>query len=143
MARDVLQDVLDTIRLQGYVAGIHTFSAPWGFLTAPGDHHIAFLLILEGGGILEIDEEEQPPCHLQAGDIVVLPQGNRYSLRDREQSPVVPWLSLQKQQPGVLGPRTRFASGCYSFVDLSTRPVFAMLPSLIHLRNRTGRSLRN
>src|SRR5689334_9025295 len=136
MTIDVLQDMLDTIRLQAYKAGIYTFSAPWGFQTAPGNHHIAFLVILERGGILEIDEEEQPPCHLQTGDIVVLPRGNRYSLRDREQSPVVPWLSFLKQEPGVLGPITRFASGCYSFVDHSTRPVFSMLPALIHLRQQ-------
>jgi AraC-like DNA-binding protein len=141
MTIDVLQDMLNTIRLQAYLAGIYTVSAPWGFQTVPGDHHIAFLVILERGGIFEIDEEEQPPCHLQAGDIVVLPRGHRYSMRDRRQSPVVPWLSFQKQEPGVLGPITRFASGCYSFVDHSTRPVFSMLPSLIHLRQQDWQAI--
>lgn len=133
MTRDVLQDVLDTIRLQAYIAGIHTFSAPWGFETAPGDHHIAFLVMLEGEGIFAIEGEGQPPCHLQPGEMVIIPRGNRYSMRDREQSPVVPWLLFQKQASGVLGPTTRFASGCYSFVDRSIRPIFSMLPPLLHL----------
>ena len=52
MAIDVLQDVLDTIRLHGLIAGIHTFAAPWGYATTPDSQDIAFLVMLQGGGIL-------------------------------------------------------------------------------------------
>jgi len=141
MTKDVLQDVLDTIRLQAYKAGVYAFSAPWGFVTAPDNHHIAFLVMLEGAGLLEIEGAELPARHLQVGDIVVLPRGHRYSVRDREHSPVVPWLVLQNQKSDMPGPRARFASGCYSFVDLSTRPVFAILPALIHLRQQDWQNI--
>src|SRR5260370_11293968 len=54
MAIDVLQDVLDTIRLHGLIAGIHTFTTPWGYTTTPDSQDIAFLVMVQGGGILEV-----------------------------------------------------------------------------------------
>src|SRR5256885_4600103 len=87
MAIDVLQDVLDTIRLHGLIAGIHTFAAPWGYATAPDSQDIAFLVMVQGGGILEVEEGDLPVRTFQSGDIVVLPRGTRYMLRDKVHSP--------------------------------------------------------
>jgi AraC-like DNA-binding protein len=137
MAIDVLQDVLDTIRLHGVIAGVHTFAAPWGYATTPDSQDIAFLVMVAGGGILEVEEGDLPVRTLQSGDIVVLPRGTRYMLRDTVHSPTRPFTELtelQTQRQGAVGTMTRIASGCYRFVDISKKPVFSVLPPLIHLR---------
>ena len=138
MAIDVLQDVLDTLRLQGLITGIYTFAAPWGYATTPDSQDIAFLVMVQGGGILEIEEGDPPVRTLQSGDIVVLPRRTRYILRDKMHSPVLLFTELtelQTQRQGAVGNTTRIASGCYRFVNISKKPVFSVLPPLIHLRN--------
>jgi hypothetical protein len=137
MAIDVLQDVLDTIRLQGLISGIYTFAAPWGYTTTPDSQDIAFLVMVAGGGMLEIEEGDPPVRTLHSGDIVVLPRSTRYMLRDTRHSPVLLFTELtelQTQRPGALGKTTRIAKGCYQFVNSSKKPVFSVLPPLIHLR---------
>src|SRR2546423_13009070 len=137
MAIDVLQDVLDTLRLQGLITGIYTFAAPWGYATTPDSQDIAFLVMVQGGGILEIEEGDPPIRTLQSGDIVVLPRRTRYILRDKMHSPVLLFTELtelQTHRQGAVGKTTRIASGCYRFVDSSKKPVFSVLPPLIHLR---------
>jgi len=137
MAIDVLQDVLDTIRLHGLIAGIHTFTTPWGYATTPDSQDIAFLVMVQGGGMLEIEEGDPPVRTLQSGDIVVLPRRTRYILRDKMHSPVLLFTELtelQTQRQGAVGNTTRIASGCYQFVNSSKKPVFSVLPPLIHLR---------
>src|SRR6266487_5239025 len=113
MAIDVLQDVLDTIRLQGLITGIHTFTTPWGYTTTPDSHDIAFLVMVQGGGILEVEEGDPPVRTLQSGDIVVLPRRTRYILRDKMHSPVLLFTELtelQTQRQGAVGNTTRIAS---------------------------------
>ncbi len=142
MAIDVLQDVLDTLRLRGLIAGIHTFAAPWGYAATPDSHDIAFLIMLEGGGLLEVEQADPPVRPLQSGDIVVLPQKTGYILRDRMHSPIRPFTELKKTQgQGAVGTTTRFASGCYRFVDSSKKPVLSVLPPLIHLHQEDYQSI--
>ena len=137
MAIDVLQDVLDTIRLHGLIAGVHTFAAPWGYATTPDSQDIAFLVMVQGGGILEVEEGDPPVRTLQSGDIVVLPRRTRFILRDTMHSPVLLFTELtelQTQRQGAVGNTARIASGCYRFVNISKKPVFSVLPPIIHLR---------
>src|SRR5438876_12152934 len=115
MAIDVLQDVLDTIRLHGLIAGIHTFAAPWGYATTPDSQDIAFLVMVQGGGILEVEEGDPPVRTLQSGDIVVLPRRTRYILRDTIHSPVRLFTELTKlltKRQGAVCYTTRITSGC-------------------------------
>src|SRR6266849_10239504 len=137
MAIDVLQDVLDTIRLQGLITGIYTFTTPGGYTTTRDSLDIALLVMVAGGGMLEIEEGDPPVRTLQSGDIVVLPRSTRYMLRDTRHSPVLLFTELtelQTQRQGALGKTTRIAKGCYQFVDSSKKPVFSVLPPLTHLR---------
>src|SRR5260370_8742107 len=99
MAIDVLQDVLDTIRLQGLITGIYTFTTPWGYTTTPDSLDIALLVMVQGGGILEIEEGDPPVRTLQSGDIVVLPRRTRYILRDTMHSPVLLFTELTDLHP--------------------------------------------
>ena len=117
MANDVLQDVLDTIRLQGLITGIHTFTTPWGYTTTPDSQDIAFLVMVQGGGILEIEEGDPPVRTLQSGDIVVLPRRTRYILRDKMHSPVLLFTELtelQTQRQGAVAIRHASPAGATS-----------------------------
>src|SRR5579884_1677457 len=134
MAVDVLQDVLATIRLRGVVADVVTLTEPWGFATLPKDHDMAFLAIIKGSCVLELRDGQQPAHMLQSGDIVVLPRGDDYVLRDTLYTPVLPLADLQTRPQKVNGEKTIIASGCYQFIDVSKHPIFSMLPRIIHLR---------
>lgn len=140
MPIDVLQDVLDTIRLQGLIA-VHDFIAPWGYITTPDSYDIAFLVMIEGNGLFEVEEANLPVRALQSGDIVMLPRGNHYILRDQIHSPVRPFMELKAQRQTAFGPRTRIAKGCYRFVGSRSMPIFSVLPPLIHLRQQDYQSI--
>ena len=87
--------------------------------------------------MLEIEEGDPPVRTLQSGDIVVLPRRTRYILRDTMHSPVLLFTELtelQTHRQGAAGKTTRIASGCYRFVNTSRKPVFSVLPPIIHLR---------
>jgi AraC-like DNA-binding protein len=134
MAVDVLQDVLATIRLRGVVADVITLAEPWGFATLPKDHDMAFLAIINGSCVLELRDGQQPAHMLQSGDIVVLPRGDDYVLRDTLRTPIMPLADLHTRQQESSGEKTTIASGCYQFTDVGRHPIFSMLPRIIHLR---------
>jgi AraC-like DNA-binding protein len=134
MTIDVLQDILATIRLRGVVADVTTLTEPWGFATLPKDHDMAFLAIIQGNCVLELRDEQQPAHMLQSGDIVVLPRGDDYVLRDTLHTPILPLADLHTRPQKTGGAQTTIASGCYQFIDVGKHPIFSMLPRLIHLR---------
>jgi len=134
MTIDVLQDVLATIRLRGIVADVITLTEPWGFATLPKDHDMAFLAIIKGNCVMELPDGQQPAHMLQSGDIVVLPRGDDYILRDTLHTPILPPGDLQTRPQKANGEKTTIASGCYQFTDVGKHPIFSMLPRIIHLR---------
>jgi AraC-like DNA-binding protein len=134
MAVDVLQDVLSTVRLRTVTGGLRTLAAPWGFRTIPNDHHIAFLIIIDGGGLLELEEADPPVHQLQSGDIVVLPRGETYILRNKEHSSIGPFTELLARAHDASSTTTRLIGGCYQLTDSAKHPVFSVLPRIIHLR---------
>lgn len=141
MAIDVLQDVLNTLRFQGLIAGIHTFAAPWGYITAPESPDIAFVVLVEGSGLLQVEGGNPSVCSLQSGDLVVMPQRTRFILRDTMYSPILPFTELKKiQGQGAVGKTTRIASGCYRVVDNNKLPILSVLPPLIHLHQEDYQS---
>src|SRR5438128_1941871 len=118
MAVDVLQDVLSTIRLRGVIADVVTLTEPWGFATLPKDHDMAFLAIIKGNCALELRDGQQPAHMLQSGDIVVLPRGDDYVLRDTLHTPIMPLANLQARSQEASGEKITIASGCYQFIDV-------------------------
>jgi AraC-like DNA-binding protein len=85
---DVLSEVLKTVKLDGAVFFNGEFSSPWcarepdactmaSYLPARPKHVIIFHLITEGRGYVRIEEDGRG-VPLEAGDIVILPQGNAH-----------------------------------------------------------------
>lgn len=85
---DVLSEVLKTVKLDGAVFFNGEFSSPWcarepdactmaSYLPARPKHVIIFHLMTEGRGYVRIEEDGRS-VPLEAGDIVILPQGNAH-----------------------------------------------------------------
>lgn len=86
---DVLSDVLRSVRLTGALlffveaSSPYLAEAPASELLAPiilpgAQHIVSYHLLMEGSCYCEI--AGQPPLHLSAGDVVVIPHGDRYAL---------------------------------------------------------------
>ena len=85
---DVLSEVLRAVKLDGAVFFNGEFSSPWcarepdactmaSYLPAYPKHVIIFHLVTEGRGYVRI-EEDGCGVPLEAGDVVILPQGNAH-----------------------------------------------------------------
>jgi AraC-like DNA-binding protein len=86
---DVLSDALSTVRMNGAIFFDAAFTAPWGFKApraemfasdlAPGVEHIViFHLLTEGHAVVRMDGMDD--LHLEAGDIVIVPHGDAYTV---------------------------------------------------------------
>lgn len=136
MAVDVLQDVFNSFRLRIVVADYHHLAIPWGFRVIPRYHEneIAFMVMIEGSALLELEEADPLDRQLQSGDIVVLPRGETYVLRDKKHSPIWSLSELQARTHDVGTPITHLVGGCYCTADGAGNLFFPILPRIIHLR---------
>ncbi len=86
---DVLSEVLSAVRLEGALFFNAEFSAPWclnssgaegiaPYLPSKGAHLIMFHFLTEGRAYAALPEGER--VQLEAGDIVILPHGDRHLL---------------------------------------------------------------
>ena len=88
---DVLSDVLRAVRLTGAVYfDIHA-RAPW-IAASPAtssicanvmpdfDHVIAFHIMMDGECWAQLDDESEPPVHLEAGDAILIPKGESHGM---------------------------------------------------------------
>src|SRR5712692_5541661 len=86
---DTLSDVLRAVRLSGAVLFVGEFSTPWSVwapdsrlfapMLIPGAKQLVlFHLIVEGTCWVELESES--PCKLEAGDLIVLPDGDAHAL---------------------------------------------------------------
>lgn len=86
---DLLSDALSTVRMNAAIFFDAAFTAPWGFKApraetfasdlAPGVEHIViFHLLTEGRAVVRM--EGMDDLSLEAGDIVIVPHGDAYSM---------------------------------------------------------------
>jgi AraC-like DNA-binding protein len=87
---DVLSEVLRVVRLSSAVFFTAEFSSPWA-IKSPGpiqcdptalqdlDCVSLFHIVIEGECIVEC--RERPPVRVLAGDVVILPRGDQYTMR--------------------------------------------------------------
>src|SRR6266849_1940178 len=91
---DTLSDVLRAVRLSGAVLFVGEFSTPWSVwapdsrlfapMLIPGAKQLVlFHLIVEGTCWVELESES--PCKLEAGDLIVLPDGDAHALATRQE----------------------------------------------------------
>lgn len=151
---DTLSDVLRAVRLTGGVFFAVDASAPWVAETPDGstlgphlmfgaDHVIDYHLVTHGscwGGLLG-----EPPMRLEAGDVIVFPQGDAHTISSAPGMRGNPELGLrslqgQSQLPvslSIQGGGSERAEIVCGFLGCDARPfnpLLATLPRVIHLR---------
>ncbi len=155
---DVLSDVLRTVRLTGALFFPMEVSSPWvdeipaattfARIVLPGAQHVvSYHIVTEGacwaaflGG---------PAAHLEAGDILVIPHGDPYTMSSapgmRSETPADAVLTFFRQMatgglPSVViegggGPeRAKIVCGFLGCDIRPFNPVLETLPRLVHLR---------
>ena len=139
--RDVLSDLLASVRFRSSIICRSELSAPWGFAVL-GRDFATFHIVLEGGGFIDVDGVEER-VRLSEGDLVILPLGSPHAVRD---SPSTPATRLEKLiadgsmdvrgtlRTGGGGARSILVCGGFYFEDRATNPLLASLPRLIHVR---------
>jgi AraC-like DNA-binding protein/mannose-6-phosphate isomerase-like protein (cupin superfamily) len=135
---DTTSDLLRSLRVRSNVFCLATMRAPWGF-GVPARDVASFHIVLDGGGVLEIDGE--PPVELGRGDLVVLPHGDRHVVRDRPGSPATAIGDLEQTswevRGGSDGPATELMCGTFQLENAQL--LLNALPSVIRIAGRNGR----
>ena len=154
MAADALSDLLRTVRLTGAVFFNLKVSEPWvaeapparvcqPFVMPTAQHVIEFHVVTKGfcwGGLLDDN-----PIRLQAGDIIIFPQGDAHVMSSapgmRTQPDVTLYQGSERTQLpfvltlGGMGPPT--AHVVCGFLGCDSRPfnpLLEALPRVLHLR---------
>ena len=157
MSNDTLSEVLRAVRLTGAVFFSVDATAPWVAETPaayelaphimPGvDHVIEYHVITAGtcwGGLVD-----EPPVRLQAGDVIVFPQGDSHVLSSAPGMRGVPTVEPARQAAASTrlpislsmngGGEERTAVIC-GFLGCDSRPfnpLLATLPRMIHISGR-------
>jgi len=140
--RDVLSDVLGSLRLEGRIFCRLEVGAPWGFRTP--DDGLARFHVLERGTCW-IRSLHGPALLLSPGDLV-LALGT-HQLSDGPKSPTLPMGEfLGRSAIGShavvrrrgRGPEVQMLCGAFRFGQGESHPLLAVLPPLIHIKSRTG-----
>src|SRR5262252_2078482 len=129
MSRDTLSDLLRSVRLRGAVFYYVSFRGRWSagaaaakeiaHVVMPGcDHVMEYHMFAKGNGWAAVDG--LPPIRLQAGSVVLFPQGDRHVLSS------APGLIPGEQRPELLlgsGPRPVPISFHEGIVDAGPMPI--------------------
>jgi AraC-like DNA-binding protein len=136
---DDLTDIMSLLRTSGHLYGRLDFSAPFAF-DFPGYKGIC-LIVVRGSCFLGVDKE--PPLPLAAGDFVLLPNPESYSLRSHPDLPLRPVAELCSEEKfretrliSFAGGKSRATSviaGCFAFASPESELLIKHLPSVIHL----------
>ena len=84
-ADDAISDLLARVRVHSTVYCLAELRSPWGF-SVQGRNVAKFHLLLQGQAWLVLDGREPSP--VSAGELVILPYGERHSMKDHPGSPV-------------------------------------------------------
>lgn len=144
-ASDPVSEVLRAVRIRSTVYCRSVMGAPWGFgVTAHGNP--AFHVVTTGTCWLEVDGgPDQIP--LTAGDLVVLPTGQRHWLRDNPATPAIELEELLAATPldehrrlhcGGGGSRTGLLCGGFALEGGAAHPVLCILPATVLIRGVNG-----
>lgn len=142
---DVLDDVLNTIRLNGAVYFQRTFSGDWGFETLSTPFK-KFNIIAEGQSWLRADFLKEPiPLH--SGDIVAFPHGAPYRISATPTSACLPiddTLSRRTATPVLESEEQNVTTLIFGHIEFTrdfSHPFMQDIPELIHVRAEADNDL--
>lgn len=142
---DQVGQLLRVIRTRSVIYCRSVMGAPWGFgVQAHG--HPAFHVVTAGRCWLEVDGQPgQIP--LAAGDLVVLPLGNRHWMRDAPGTAVTELEEILTTTPldagrrlryGGSGPATGLLCGGFAVENGPAHPILRALPPAVVIRGTRG-----
>ena len=159
---DVLSEVLRTIRLTGAVYFDVRLKASWATETPDieticskvmpeFEHVIAFHIMLEGACWAQLGNESAPPVRLEAGDVVLFPQGDSHFLASEAGKRSKPDLSLYYRptdhplpftvnETEGSGEEARFTCGYLGCDARPFNPILNALPAMVHVDNSAAGS---
>jgi AraC-like DNA-binding protein len=142
--QDALSLVLDGFRLRGSVSAQVAARSPWGFSVA-AHSEFGLLVITRGRVSFDMAGVDDGQLELATGDVVAMPSGDAFTVRDRPDSPVVPIteaVPCSEMRLAMPGAQTEFiilrcvlSGGC-------SNPLRAGLPRLIHLSGSDATATR-
>jgi AraC-like DNA-binding protein len=155
MGKDILSDVLGTVRLSGAVFFDVAASSPWvaeappaSILSSrvlPGAQHvIEYHVIASGFGWASLLDTDAEPVRLEPGSVLMFPQGDRHTLSSSPRMRAEPDLSVF-DQPEELSPpfyleqfgggpdETHLICGFLGCDVLPFNPVIRALPRVVHI----------
>ncbi len=153
---DVLSDVLQNVRMSGGLLFFAEYRSPWCVgcppsevfapLLVPGARRlVVFHIVVEGTCM--VNRADDTPLRLEAGDAVMMAQGDPHVLADAPERDVVPLLSLLPLPPwsqtpylvhGGEGSLTRVLCGFLNCADAQLSPFLAGLPPVMHVAASEG-----
>lgn len=137
--RDTITDLLSHVRVRSSIYCLSKLGAPWGF-EVDGADFAKFHLVIEGTCWFTVKGED--PIRLSAGELVILPRGERHTVCDNPDSPVIGLDQLVAAHPldtearmrgGGHGATTTLLCGGFALTDPIPAQVMAMLPPLLRI----------
>ena len=134
---DAVAGLLAELKVDSSVYCLSDLGAPWGFAVAGAD--IAkFHLVLDGACWLQA--EGLDPVRLGAGELAILPRGERHTMSDELDSPVTGLDQLIADHPldadarlqcGGNGAHTRLLCGGFALSEPMPAPLLELLPPVL------------
>jgi hypothetical protein len=151
---DAVSDVLRAVRLSGAVYLNATFAAPWCVIGRTDaalcaaylprcERVVSYHLIIEGSCWAQLADDRASAIHLNAGELVVVPQGETHLMGSAvDLAPTPTGLLLagpMAAAPGEVmtlsyggrGPTTRIVCGFLACDDTLSNPLLSSLPRLL------------
>jgi hypothetical protein len=138
---DALSQLATTFRLRGSLSGSFSHAAPFG-LAMPKSEHAVLLVVTRGRVHFEIDGEPRQRLELSPGDVVALPHGHAYALRDDPGTPLRPMVQSECGTSPAKGAQAEFLAMCCELAGGRANPLLRVLPPLIHCPGSEGHVAR-
>lgn len=142
---DPLSDILTGLRIRRAMFTRLDASAPWGF-DSSGEPFLQFVLLVSGSAILNTADSPAPVA-LRGGDVFILRPDQPYRIYDHQDSVTTDCIDIEKLRIGNRidvgggGAVTSFVSGFFELDEQTARPLLQVIPTLLHLKLDTDRSL--
>jgi len=138
---DVLSQVAEVLRLRGSVSGVFALPSPWGY-AMPKMNHAKLLVMTRGRMYFEMNVGKSRALELAPGDVIALPHGHAYAIRDDPRTPLGPppdpGSCGQTRAEAPRGGQTEFVGLCCEFAGGRTNPILRVLPPFIHCPGSNG-----
>ncbi|RJY12516.1 AraC family transcriptional regulator [Parashewanella spongiae] len=137
---DILDDVFNTLNLQGALYFRTDFSSPWGVTVPQYSNAARFHLVLQGHCYVKISEEKV--IHLTVGDLILIPRGVSHIISDVPNGKAPPLERLLTDVgytgdgvltvgSGDINASTQLVCGHFSFREQADHPILRALPDYL------------